>query len=87
MKLKASAVTTSQPPKSSSVARRRSVRGAAHQDRMPTTSEHEGRGQQPGDLAADLVLEQPEDAGRAPHAARRRCAAAAAGDAARLVRR
>ena len=80
MKLKTSPVTSSQPPHSSSAARVRSVRGARQVTTEPGHQQDQRRGQQPGDLAADLGAEHPRPARRAPA-----CLPAAAADAAGLV--
>ena len=64
-----SAVTTVQPPQSSSAARTRSVRGARRVNHSPATSRISAAGQQPGDLAADLGVEQPRQPGLAAEAA------------------
>ena len=81
-KLNASPVTSSQPPQSTNAARMRSVRGRATRHDQPGHEQDQRGREQPGDLAADLGVEQAGEPGRSPAA---RPVAAAAADAAGLV--
>ena len=84
MKLKVRPVTRSQPPQRSSAARTPSVRGRRAVNQKSGDQQHQRGRQQPGDLTADLAVEEPADAGLAPHR-RPVPPAAAAADGAGLV--